>query len=98
MGLGWDSRVVQREFVSTGVKRKARFAEKVSLFGFFCFPTRPRGGRTHLVRERFVERQRVCFHDELQLRADQGFHIKRRDSAGRRGRVPGPGRVLVVFG
>ena len=59
--------------------------------------TGARGTRTHLVRERALERERVRFHDELELRADQGLDVQRREAPGGGGGVPRARRILVVF-
>ena len=56
-----------------------------------------RGTRTHLVRERALERERVRFHDELELCADQGLDVQRREAPGGCGGVPRARRVLVVL-
>ena len=47
--------------------------------------------------QRALERERVRFHDELELRADQGLDVQRREAPGGGGGVPRARRILVVF-
>ena len=61
--------------------------------------TRPVGvrrGATYLVREGALERVRVHFHNELELRADHGGDVERREASGGGGGVAARARLVVV--
>ena len=89
-------------------ERRARARDRPSWTGrerkaVFAGVSRKTGARTgsrgrHLVRERALERERARFHDELELRADQGLDVQRREARGAaaasRARAPRPRRVL----